>query len=142
MEIRIGIVEDQTKVAERLKTRLSFYDDLKIVLCADHTEDCLNKLSVLEPYQLPHVILMDIEMPGKSGIVATQEIKALYPDINILIQTVFQDDDKIFRSIHAGASGYLLKEDPIDKYVNAMHELMGGGAALSPSIAAKLMNME
>ncbi|CAE7253795.1 yxjL, partial [Symbiodinium sp. KB8] len=82
---------------------------------------------------------MDIEMPGKSGIEATQIIKKEYPDIDILIQTVFENEDKIFQSIQAGASGYLLKDDPIQKYVDAIKELVNGGAVLSPSIAIKVM---
>jgi len=139
MNIRIGIVEDQIKVAERLKTRLSFYDHLQIVMHATNAEESMDMLNELTDSTRPHIILMDIEMPGKSGIEATREIKASYPDIDILIQTVFEEDDKIFQSIHAGASGYLLKDDPIQKYVDAMEELMDGGAALSPRIASKLM---
>ena len=140
MEIHVGIVEDQIEIAERLKTRLSFYDDIKVVMTARNAEESLSKLRQLPVNSHPHIILMDIEMPGKSGIEATRDIKKTFPDIDILIQTVFEDEDKIFKSIHAGASGYLLKDDPIQKYVDAMKELMNGGAALSPSIAAKVMN--
>jgi DNA-binding NarL/FixJ family response regulator len=139
MDIRIGIVEDQLKIAERLKTRLSFYDHLKIVMHASSAEQSMDMLNQLTIDKQPHVILMDIEMPEKSGIEATREIKVSYPNIEILIQTVFEEDDKIFQSIHAGASGYLLKDDPIQKYVDAIEELMDGGAALSPRIASKLM---
>ncbi len=139
MDTRIGIVEDQLKIGERLKTRLSFYEGIQIVMHATNAEESLKMLKALDRFQRPHIILMDIEMPGKSGIEATREIKAAYPEINILIQTVFKDDEKIFQSIHAGASGYLLKDDPIQKYVDSIHELMDGGAALSPSIAARLM---
>ncbi|HBX67512.1 MAG: DNA-binding response regulator [Balneola sp.] len=139
MDIRIGIVEDQLKVAERLKTRLSFYDHLQIVMHATNARESMDMLNRLPDSMRPQIILMDIEMPGKSGIEATREIKAAYPEIDILIQTVFEEEDKIFQSIHAGASGYLLKDDPIQKYVDAMEELMDGGAALSPKIASKLM---
>lgn len=79
-------------------------------------------------------------MPGKSGIELTAIIKQHYPEIDILIQTVFENDEKIFKSIQVGASGYLLKDDPIQKYVNAIHELADGKAALSPLIASKVMN--
>lgn len=140
MKIRVGIVEDQKKIAERLRTRLSFYDHIDIVMQANSAEESLVTLKRLDSQSLPHVILMDIEMPEKSGIEATREIKAIYPEIDILIQTVFEEQDKILAAIYAGASGYLLKDDPIQKYVDAMEELMKGGAALSSSIAAKLMN--
>jgi DNA-binding NarL/FixJ family response regulator len=109
---------------------------------ARSAEESLEELKRLQLNSklLPHIILMDIEMPGKSGIEATREIKSSYPDIDILIQTVFEDQDKILASIYAGASGYLLKDDPIQKYIESMNELMDGGAALSSSIAAKLMS--
>ncbi len=140
MDIRIGIVEDQKKIRERLKARLDFYDDLSLAVECENAEIALTKLSKLQENELPHVILMDIEMPGKSGIEATREIKSKFPQIDILIQTVFEDEDKIFKSIEAGASGYLLKDDPIQKYVDAIYELVDGKAALSPLVASKLMN--
>lgn len=83
---------------------------------------------------------MDIEMPGITGIEATGIVKQKFPDIDVLIQTVFEDDERIFQSIQAGASGYLLKDDPINKYVEAIKELVDGGAALSSVIAMKVMN--
>jgi DNA-binding NarL/FixJ family response regulator len=139
MDIKIAIVEDQEKIRERLKARLSFYDEIDLVFEAANTKSVLDKLASLKERNLPQVILMDIEMPGKNGIEATQEIKKKYPDIDILIQTVFEDEDKIFQSVKAGASGYLLKDDPIQKYVDAIQELVDGKAALSPLIASKLM---
>ena len=139
MNIRIGIVEDQIKIIERLTARLQFFDEIEIVMVARNGTDALNQLDQLSNNTLPQVLLMDIEMPGKSGIETTMMVKAKYPDIEILIQTVFENDEKIFKSIHAGASGYLLKDDPIQKYVESIRELVGGGAALSPTIAAKVM---
>ena len=139
MNIRIGIVEDQIKIIERLTARLQFFDEIEIVMVARNGTDALNQLDQFSNNTLPQVLLMDIEMPGKSGIETTMMVKAKYPDIEILIQTVFENDEKIFKSIHAGASGYLLKDDPIQKYVESIRELVGGGAALSPTIAAKVM---
>lgn len=139
MNIRIGIVEDQIKIIERLTARLQFFDEIEIVMVARNGMDALNQLDQFSNNTLPQVLLMDIEMPGKSGIETTMMVKAKYPDIEILIQTVFENDEKIFKSIHAGASGYLLKDDPIQKYVESIRELVGGGAALSPTIAAKVM---
>lgn len=139
MNIRIGIVEDQIKIIERLTARLQFFDEIEIVMVARNGTDALNQLDQFSNNTLPQVLLMDIEMPGKSGIETTMMVKAKYPDIEILIQTVFENDEKIFKSIHAGASGYLLKDDPIQKYVESIRELVGGGAALSPTIAARVM---
>lgn len=140
MSIKIAIVEDQQKIIERLKQRLSFFDDIEVLFTACNAKEAQECLEKISSSNLPKVILMDIEMPGKSGIELTGIIKKKYPNIDILIQTVFENDDKIFQSIQAGASGYLLKDDPIQKYVDAIHELSDGKAALSPLIASKLMN--
>lgn len=140
MSIKIAIVEDQQKIIERLKQRLSFFDDIEVLFTACNAKEAQECLEKISSSNLPKVILMDIEMPGKSGIELTGIIKEKYPDIDILIQTVFENDDKIFKSIQVGASGYLLKDDPIQKYVDAIHELADGKAALSPLIASKLMN--
>lgn len=140
MKIQIAIVEDQKKIRKNLITRLSFYDEIELIFEAENADNALLKLKALSNKNLPRVILMDIEMPGKSGIEATREIKNEYPEIDILIQTVFENEEKIFQSIQAGASGYLLKDDPINKYVEAIKELATGGAALSSSIALKVMS--
>lgn len=140
MKTRIAIVEDQAQIRKNLITRLGFFDDIEIAFEAENAEVALNKLEKIPKNHLPEIILMDIEMPGKSGIEATGEIKKIYPSIDILIQTVFENEDKIFRSIQAGASGYLLKDDPIQKYVDAISELANGGAVLSSNIALKVMS--
>lgn len=140
MNIRIAIVEDQEKIRKNLTARLAFYDDIDIVFEAENAEIGIAKLKSLSEKNLPQVILMDIEMPGISGIEATQLIKSEFPSIDILIQTVFENEEKIFQSIQVGASGYLLKDDPISKYVEAIQELAIGGAALSSSIALKVMS--
>ncbi len=140
MNIQIAIVEDQEKIRENLITRLDFFEDINIIFVAENAEVALSKLRSLSEKNLPQVILMDIEMPGKTGIEATREIKSEFSEIDILIQTVFENEEKIFQSIQAGASGYLLKDDPITKYVEAIQELAIGGAALSSSIALKLMS--
>ena len=140
MNIKIGIVEDQARIRENLKTRLGFFDEIEIVMEAENAEVALKRISEMNKKNRPEIILMDIEMPGKSGIEATHILKKDFPEIDILIQTVFENEEKIFQSIQAGASGYLLKDDPIQKYVEAIKELVNGGAALSPSIAIKVMN--
>lgn len=140
MNIKIAIVEDQAKIRENLITRLAFYQDIEVIFEAENAEKALSSLKSLSKKNLPQVILMDIEMPGLSGIEATKNIKNSFPEIDILIQTVFENEEKIFQSIQAGASGYLLKDDPIQKYVEAIQELAIGGAALSSTIALKVMS--
>lgn len=140
MSITIGIIEDQARVRDHLRKRLSFFDEIEILFEAENAYKGIDKLSSLTKSELPQVILMDIEMPGITGIEATGIVKQKFPDIDVLIQTVFEDDERIFQSIQAGASGYLLKDDPINKYVEAIKELVDGGAALSSVIAMKVMN--
>ncbi len=140
MSVTIAIFEDQERVRDNLRRRLSFFDDIEILFEAPNAHVGLNYLQELSESQLPNVILMDIEMPGMTGIEATTLVKQKYPDIDVLIQTVFEDDQRIFESIQAGASGYLLKDDPIQKYVSAINELIEGGAALSSTIAMKVLN--
>lgn len=102
----------------------------------------LNNLKDVEACA-PDVILMDIEMPGMSGIEAVRSIKSRYPDIQILMQTVFEDDDRVFDSICAGASGYILKNFLNTKLIDFIKELQYGGSPMSPSIARKvLMRMQ
>jgi DNA-binding NarL/FixJ family response regulator len=89
----------------------------------------------------PDVILMDIEMPKANGINATGVIKAHFPAINILMQTVFEDDEKVFDALCAGASGYLLKNASPDKVLDAIREIKEGGSPMSPAIARKIISL-
>jgi DNA-binding NarL/FixJ family response regulator len=89
----------------------------------------------------PHVALVDIQMPGMSGIEATAIIRQEFPELPILIQTVFDDDAKIFAAICAGANGYILKSTPPIKLLEAIKEVFEGGSPMTPSIAAKVLKM-
>jgi DNA-binding NarL/FixJ family response regulator len=101
-------------------------------------EDTHRLLPRVEALQ-PDVILMDINIPGKNGIEATKEIKDKFPSMQICIQTVFEEDDKVFASLCAGASGYILKNTPPDKILQAIREVSDGGAFFTPSIAKKIL---
>jgi DNA-binding NarL/FixJ family response regulator len=89
----------------------------------------------------PAVVLMDIDLPGIDGIEATVIIKENFPHIHIVMQTVFEDDDKLFRAIQAGAEGYILKKTPPAKILEAIAEVYSGGAPMTPSIAARTLQL-
>jgi DNA-binding NarL/FixJ family response regulator len=87
----------------------------------------------------PDVVLMDIELPGLTGIEITKHICEKFPEVKILIQTVFNDSEKIFKALCAGASGYILKNDPPHKYIEAIAEVYNGGAPMSSMVAKKML---
>ncbi len=140
MSIKIGIVDDQHQIRENLTKRFAFFDEISLVMIATNGTEAIKLLHEMDPNQLPDVLLMDIEMPEMNGIEATKKIKNDFPNIDIMMQTVFEDEENIFKSIQAGASGYLLKDDLINKYVEAIQDMANGGAPISASIAMKLLN--
>lgn len=138
MKINIAITEDNKIISQSLVEKLSLFSkELEIKFTAKNGIDLLNKLKSNKNID---VILMDIEMPEMDGIQATFEVKKLYPQIKILILTVFDDDEKIFNAIQNGASGYLLKEETPESIFNSIKIVMEGGATMSPSIASKILS--
>lgn len=140
-KINIGIVEDNSTLRKRLVEHLGFYEDLNVCLSAGSSEVFLHRIETLAASSMPDVILMDIELPGLSGIETTSLVKMRHEETAILMFTVFEDDERIFASIKAGASGYLLKDEPVEVIVNALRELHKGGAPMSQVIAKKLLKM-
>ncbi len=139
MKIKIAITEDNKIISRSLIDKLSlFSDEIEIKFTAQNGIELLNKLRSNEDVDL---ILMDIEMPEMDGIKATYEVKNLYPQIKILILTIFDDDDKIFKAIQNGASGYLLKEETPEVIFNSIKTIMEGGASTSPTIATKILDL-
>jgi DNA-binding NarL/FixJ family response regulator len=135
MQIRVSIFEDNKLVRDALQAILNGTPGYS---CSGAFADG-NRWEFDIKRSSPDVVLMDIEMPGLSGIEITRMIKTEFQEIKILIQTVFNDSDKIFRALCAGASGYILKNDPPHKYLEAINEVYNGGAPLSASVAKKLL---
>ena len=135
MEIRVAIFEDNKLVRDALEAILNGTPGFT---CCGVFADGNNWERNIKSSQ-PDVVLMDIEMPGLSGIEVTQHINENFPEVKILIQTVFNDSEKIFHAMCAGASGYILKNDPPHKYLEAINEVYNGGAPISPSVAKKML---
>ncbi len=112
----------------------------KIWYCTGAFSDA-NKLLRNMQMANPDVVMMDINMPGISGIEAVQVIKEKFPQVQILMQTVFEENDKIFAAICAGASGYMLKKTPPQKMIEAIRETHLGGAPMTASVAVKVLQM-
>lgn len=136
--IKIIIVDDNSFLINAIKEKLSFFEDIQFKYSANNGSEVIQKL---EQDKNVDVVLMDIEMPIMNGIEATLEIKKRYPQIKIIMLTVFDNDENIFNAIKAGADGYLLKEvDPNGLY-NGIQETLSGGAAMTPSIALKTLKL-
>ena len=136
--IKLILVEDNFFLQKALEEKLSKFSDITVKETAQNGEEVL---SILEKNHVVDVILMDIEMPVMNGIKATEIIKSKYPQIKILMITVFDSDDTVFNAIKAGADGYLLKETKAEKIYEAINETIAGGAAMSPSIAMKTLKL-
>ncbi|MBK9402477.1 MAG: response regulator transcription factor [Bacteroidetes bacterium] len=142
MSIRIAIVDDKQQNRSTLRDGLGASESLQIVMLAKNGKDFLERMKVLRVEERPQVVLMDIEMPEMDGISAVTAAKILYPDVNFLMLTIFDDEDKIFEAIRCGANGYLLKDEKVEVIEDFIHQIMEvGGVPMSPSIARKAMNM-
>lgn len=136
--LRIGIVDDNSFLMKAIEDKLSFFEAVSVRLKAINGKDLLDKL---QQNSLLDVILMDIEMPVMNGIEATFQVKQKFPQIKIIMLTVFDNDEHIFNAIKAGADGYLLKEVSPDMLHNGIIETLNGGAAMYPSIAMKTLKL-
>lgn len=136
---RLAIVEDNLLLRKNLIQRLSGYPDLEIVLVCSNGKQFVEALPGLAPAQMPEVVLMDVAMDEMNGIEATGIAKEQYPDMHILMLSVFDDDDRVFNAIRAGASGYLLKEETAASLVSAIQGALEGKAYMSPPIAKKTL---
>jgi DNA-binding NarL/FixJ family response regulator len=137
--IKIGIAEDNDFLAESIKDKLELFGNAVNYKFRGNNGRSL--LSKLEEDSNVDLILMDIEMPLMNGIEATEMVKAKYPQIKVIMLTVFDDEENIFRAIQAGADGYLLKDETPKVVFDSILEIMDGGAPMSPSIGAKALKL-
>ena len=135
MDIRVAIFEDNKLVRDALETILNGTPGYA---CCGAFADGNRWMQDVRRSE-PDVILMDIEMPGLSGIEVSKQLHEAYPDVKILIQTVFNDSEKIFNALCAGASGYILKNDSPVKYIEAINEVYNGGSPMNSMVAKKVL---
>jgi DNA-binding NarL/FixJ family response regulator len=132
---RIVLVEDIAAYREALVMALQTEPDLCVTGACSNAEAFLRELDELKP----ELVLMDIHLPGMSGIEALIHLKKLQPDVDVMMLTVFEDEDNIFRSLRAGACGYVLKSTPVAEIIQSIREVSSGGAPLTPRIARKVL---
>lgn len=136
MNIKVALCEDNTDYRESLQQYIDSRDGFETVWSLGTAHQLIDRLAV----NTPDVILMDIDMPEIDGIEATHRVKAGYPPVNVLMLTVYEDDDKIFRAILAGATGYLLKRTPPEKILEAIQEVFEGGASMNASVVRRVLS--
>lgn len=138
--LRIGLVDDKAVNRISITEKIKQFEDLDFCFTAINGNDCLEQLKGLPVEKMPQVIFMDLEMPEMDGVQTIQLARALYPGVFFLVLTVFDDDDKIFEAIKAGAHGYLLKDESAISLHNAItNAVESGGAPMSPAIARKAL---
>jgi len=134
--IEVAIVEDNVKIRNLIQRYLDMQDSMNCKIAVDSVEEMLD---YLEKKSSPDVILMDIQLPGMSGIEGIGIIKKEHPEIEIIMLTIYHDSHKIFDSLCAGASGYLLKHTSLPEIKKSIENLVEGGAPMSPQIARKVI---
>ncbi len=135
--IRVAIIEDHDAIREGIGFLINSTAGHNLVGKFGSMEEALKLL----PTNLPDVILFDIGLPGMSGIEGARILKDKYPDMALVALTVYNDDDRIFEAICAGASGYLLKKTPPARLIEGLREAVGGGAPMSPEIAGRVISL-
>jgi len=135
--LNISIAEDNSFLLQSIKEKLSFFPFVKIKHTAFNGKEMLLKL---DKDSRVDIILMDIQMPVMNGIETTALVKAKYPQIKIIILTVFDDDENVFNAIKAGADGYLLKETGPEEMKKSLNQILNGGAPMTPIIAGKALS--
>jgi DNA-binding NarL/FixJ family response regulator len=133
--IRISLIEDNTEYRSVLSKILQRNNEITVI---HELNDCSEMIPYFE-VDLPELVIMDIDLPGISGIEGVWQLRQKWPEIKVLMLTVFEEENKIFGAIKAGANGYLLKKDPPDRIIDAIFRLRGGESIMNGIIAAKVM---
>ena len=134
--IKIAIIEDDVTIRKNLKAFIGFFDDLELLSVHDSVEGFLRNL--FQKDNLPHVLLLDIGLPGISGLQGIPSIKEKYSDLDIIMLTTYEEEDKIVKAIQSGACSYLSKKTSLEKIIETIRLVHSGGSYMSPSIARKL----
>lgn len=135
--IRVMICEDVQDVREGLRYLLNMDLEIDVVDVVPTAEKLLKSVEI---YGVPHIVLMDIVLPGMDGIEATKILKTEYPDVNVLILTIFEEEEKILSAVQAGATGYILKNTRPGELVAQIKALYSGGSPISPNVARVLLH--
>jgi DNA-binding NarL/FixJ family response regulator len=135
-KIRVVLADDHALVRQGIRQFLEIADDIEVVAEASDGNKALQLVEELRP----DVALLDIQMPGLSGVEATRQIKARFPEVRVLILTAYQDDPYVFALLQAGADGYLLKTLEVDDLLRAVRAVQRGESALSPEITQKVLH--
>jgi DNA-binding NarL/FixJ family response regulator len=133
--IRVAIIEDQREIREGLRELIDGAEDFRCSAAFGSVEETLPRIGS----DLPEVVLVDIGLPGKSGIEGIRLLKERYPGLVLVVLSVFDDDRRIFEAICAGASGYLLKKTPAPRLIQGIQDAAAGGAPMSPEVAARVV---
>ncbi len=133
--VRVAVLDDDAEFRELISITVDNSNGLKCVGLYSTCDEALAKIGE----DTPDILLLDIAMPGKSGIDSIREIKREYPSVHVLMLTVLSDDDKVFESIRRGADGYILKKSPSNKLLEAIREAHEGGAPFTGEIARKVL---
>ncbi|TAK67237.1 MAG: response regulator transcription factor [Bacteroidetes bacterium] len=135
MPITVAIVEDNKVIREGLSVLINGSDGFSCVATYPTAEAAIKNIDK----DAPDIILMDIQLPGMSGIECVRKLKATNPSIQIMMQTIYEDDERIYDSLVSGASGYILKKTPPSKLLEAIQDLHNGGSPMSSQIARKVV---
>jgi len=137
-KIDVWLVEDNNEFRSAIAELINGTDSMK---CERAFSSCEEAIACLQRDEVPEVVLMDIGLPGMNGVEGVKIVKAHSPSTDVIMLTIYDDDENVFRAICAGASGYLLKNAPADSILNAITEVLDGGAPMNGAIARRVLEM-
>ena len=136
--VSVWLIEDNHIFRNTVARALSRVEGVD---CTQHFANAEDALDALQGGGVPEVILVDVELPGQDGIAAVRKIKSISPATRVVMLTVFDDHEKVFKAICAGASGYLLKTSPVERIIESINEALVGGAPMTPKVAGSVLQM-